>query len=426
VSEAGEPGATGADAQPVENSVLADAEPACPNWTIADVYADPDGDWDNDRATNIAEFDNAQDPCEYWQDARATVASADTISAGGPCPSYSLALILEDPSGDWDRDRVSNVDEFYNQADPCVFDAEAAQAAVASGAQPATGPCPEYSLALVLEDATGDWDGDRVTNADEFYNQGDPCVAELVGGTDDPVAPVAQGPCPDYSLALVLEDPEGDWDGDTVSNADEFYASGDPCEFSAENASTETPEEEALRKLNEALNGGLNAQNNNGGDSPVEVTPELVVTGEDGSDVDVTVTNNSGTTTDGDSTDTDTTVTDDDAIDDGDSGPQVTVEVDDGNTTESGQTSDGAAGDTSTGDDTTTDDTGSTDTNTDTGSTDTDTGSTGSTSSDSDSTDRWRSLDQDQCRWQHHHRGRNPGRSRRCRDRGLRYHRDRR
>ena len=287
------------------------AAPNCPVYSVADVYANPTGDWDNDQASNIDEFDTDNNPCEFDEDAIASIASADTISATGPCPSYSQTAVLDDPTGDWDRDRATNVDEFYSNSNPCVFNASAAENAAPTST--VTGPCPSFSFEDVLDDADGDWDNDRVSNVDELYNNSDPCLSDQLD-VDATLIPTATGPCPTYSLPLVLEDPTGDWDGDTASNVEEFYNSGNPCVYDADKASTETAEEEALRKLNEALNGGVNAQQ--GTDDPVEVTPELVVTGEDGSDVDVIV-DNTGSDVDRDTTG-DVDVSD---------GPQVTVEV---------------------------------------------------------------------------------------------------
>ena len=283
-----------ADSEAQESDVeqAADAAPivpSCPAYTVNDVYADPTGDWDNDRASNLDEFNSNEDPCEFDEDATPSLATTDTVTVEGPCPAYSIEQVLEDPTGDWDRDRATNVDEFFNNGDPCQFDVDASEDVELLAT--AGGPCPAYSLSLVLEDPTGDWDRDQVSNVDEFYNQADPCVADAsTGDLSTAAIPVAAGPCPVYSVDLVNADPMGDWDGDTATNSDEFYNSGDPCSYDADKASTETAEEEALRKLNEALNSGINAEqaNDSGSGEPVvEVDPELVVTGEDGSDIDV-------------------------------------------------------------------------------------------------------------------------------------------
>ncbi|MGZ0230558.1 MAG: hypothetical protein ACKVKO_11485, partial [Acidimicrobiales bacterium] len=153
--------------------------------------------------------------------ASATLATADSVVASGPCPSYSLTEVLADSSGDWDSDRLSNADEFYGLTDPCTFDAQTGQNASAGLAQ-AGGPCPSYSLIDVLDDPNGDWDGDRATNVTEFYDLGDPCIYEAAIDGEDAGEPAATGPCPSYSLTEVLADPTGDWDGDTATNADEF------------------------------------------------------------------------------------------------------------------------------------------------------------------------------------------------------------
>ena len=273
--------------------------PDCPVYSVADVEADPLGDWDSDRQTNLDELYNNSNPCIADADATPTTGDSEFVTAQGPCPSYSLDAVLADPDGDWDGDQATNVDEFYANDNPCEFDGDASPTLVSDRNLPVGGPCPDFSFDDVMADPAGDWDGDQITNSDEFYNNSRPCTFDDTTSGNTPQIGSATGPCPEFTLDDVLNDQTGDWDGDTATNIDEFYNNANPCEFDADSAEApETAEEEALRLLNEALNGS-NTDVSTGDDVTVE--PELVVTPEDGSDVDVVVDNENGVDDDDDS-----------------------------------------------------------------------------------------------------------------------------
>ena len=198
--------------------------------------------------------------------------------------------MLEDPTGDWDRDRATNVDEFFNNGDPCQFDVDASEDVEFA--------CHRWRslpgvLALPSCSKTRPVTGTATKSQTSMSSTTRPThVSPMPRLATSRLqrSPLQPDRAPSYSVDLVNADPMGDWDGDTATNSDEFYNSGDPCSYDADKASTETAEEEALRKLNEALNSGINAEqaNDSGSGEPVvEVDPELVVTGEDGSDIDV-------------------------------------------------------------------------------------------------------------------------------------------
>jgi len=192
----------------------------------------------------------------------ATVAVVAVPAIEEPCSAGVADQLFEDPLGDWDTDGVSNVFEAYWGADPCdagdvpvrwsapaaelqvvpeavVVRQEPEVAAQVEVVEPETVVvedaevvvCPGFSFDDVLADPDGDWDGDRRTNVDEFYGNADPCVAaaEINGAVAVSVPKVTGDVCPAYSLGDVLADPDGDWDGDRRTNADEFYGLSDPC-----------------------------------------------------------------------------------------------------------------------------------------------------------------------------------------------------
>jgi len=43
--------------------------------------------------------------------------------ASNPCPTYSVADVAADPFGDWDRDKATNQEEFDRNRSPCVVNA---------------------------------------------------------------------------------------------------------------------------------------------------------------------------------------------------------------------------------------------------------------------------------------------------------------
>ena len=195
-------------------------ENPCPNFSAFDVLANPNADWDGDLAPNSAEFYNNQNPCVFDDTMNDAIrALQPQASQGSPCPAYSAEDVLADQAGDWDRDRASNAVEFFNNADPCVFDADGeamAREFATTAADSATTPCPNFSVADVNEDPTGDWDQDRSTNSFEFYNDLNPCEyqAPVEDAGDFTPGPGPGSPCPDFSVGDVFDDPDGDWDGD--------------------------------------------------------------------------------------------------------------------------------------------------------------------------------------------------------------------
>ena len=221
-----------------DDAVVEDLNP-CPAYGIDSVFADPDGDWDADRVSNLVEFDNRLDPCTFDASAASQVADvAPTASASdsGVCPSFSIDDVYADADGDWDGDRASNLNEFFNNSDPCLFDAKATTLIAQSGGDlttPLADQCLSYGIDEVLADADGDWDGDRISNATEFYNSLNPCDYDILDTFQAAALPAATGvtPCPSYSVTDVYDDPSGDWDLDGQTNIAEFDSTSNPCDF---------------------------------------------------------------------------------------------------------------------------------------------------------------------------------------------------
>ena len=149
----------------------------CPNWSIDDVLADLDGDWDGDRVDNGDEVfvSNGLNPCVYdsadfcvtnptycydvlWSDVEYylvyNVTSARTCVGG----YWSWASVNANPHGDWDHDDVSNLREANNGANPCVA------------------PCPTAYHIDVALNPWGDWDYDGRSNQLEVTQRTNPCV----------------------------------------------------------------------------------------------------------------------------------------------------------------------------------------------------------------------------------------------------------
>ena len=75
---------------------------------------------DEDLTTAGEDFTAAEDAAEN------DAAENDVVENLNPCPAYGIDSVFADPDGDWDADRVSNLVEFDNLLDPCTFDASAA------------------------------------------------------------------------------------------------------------------------------------------------------------------------------------------------------------------------------------------------------------------------------------------------------------
>ena len=41
---------------------------------------------------------------------------ATTVTLPNPCPEYATADVIDNPTGDWDRDGTSNLEEFFELA----------------------------------------------------------------------------------------------------------------------------------------------------------------------------------------------------------------------------------------------------------------------------------------------------------------------
>ena len=175
----------------------------CPAYSVQDIFSDPSGDWDGDGISNIIEFDNLLDPCTYDGNVPSTLESASIPStvntdSENVCPAFSVADVQADPNGDWDNDGASNLDEFYNRFDPCEYDADATQSA-GVGAAPIgadTTPCPTYGVQDVFADPGGDWDQDRISNLAEFNSQLDPCAFDIPEPTPTPTPTTATATVP--------------------------------------------------------------------------------------------------------------------------------------------------------------------------------------------------------------------------------------
>lgn len=140
--------------------------------------------------------------------------------SGTPCPHYSIQDVFDDPSGNWDGDQVRNADELYNGLNPCIVDT--GNYCAGGGNALCYYPTHTYThtgyptacQAQVNAYPNGDYDGDLVTNAEEVRNGANPCAH----------------PCPNPSNADLALNPNGNWDSDGVSNAVEVNQGTNPCD----------------------------------------------------------------------------------------------------------------------------------------------------------------------------------------------------
>lgn len=190
---------------------------------------------------------------------------ADAQTTAAPCPSYSIQDVFDDPSTDWDKDRVNNKDELYNGLNPCLYDTDDFCGTGgnvlcrygAYGTNVPTSLCysTSWSWADVNANRYGDWDKDGITNDAEARNGLNPCVhsCKNVTRTDVNLNPngswdrdgvsnrteVQQGtnpcngydfnPCPTWSTYHIDYMPTSDWDNDGITNADEIRRGFSPC-----------------------------------------------------------------------------------------------------------------------------------------------------------------------------------------------------
>ncbi len=150
----------------------------------------------------------------------AIISSAPAADAAGPCPQYSIDQVLADPEGDWDRDRIGNRDEIYKTgSNPCARDSaiHCNNGSIYCRAPypPTKTQCRIHSIVwpAIQANPNGDWDGDGISNTVEYRSGANPCSA----------------PCPRPLTVDVLLNPNADWDDDGLSNGRELLLGTNPC-----------------------------------------------------------------------------------------------------------------------------------------------------------------------------------------------------
>lgn len=189
----------------------ADAYNPCPNYSIQDVFDDPNGNWDGDLVNNSDELLNGLNPCHL--DTQNFCGGGGNVLCHYPPTTYvyygytythhdpCAKAIADSPNGDYDGDGVSNSIEVANGANAC------------------SKPCPHPTTADLAVDPNGDWDGDGFTNAIEV-NQG-----------TNPCSHYYYNPCPSYTYHQVNTMPNHDWDNDGIKNAEEVRLGYNPCQY---------------------------------------------------------------------------------------------------------------------------------------------------------------------------------------------------
>lgn len=176
----------------------------CPNFSIQNVFDDPNSDWDGDRVTNLVELNNGMKPCQADGDQFCLVAPSLCLKVYTPAFScattpWTWAAVNAAPNADWDNDGVSNIVEARNGANPCVH------------------PCPNPTQIDLILNPHGSWDNDGISNNVEVSLGQNPCSATVYQ------------PCPNWTTADISAQPNADWDRDGVSNRDEYYWGTNPC-----------------------------------------------------------------------------------------------------------------------------------------------------------------------------------------------------
>lgn len=202
----------------------ADASSPCPNYSVQDVFADPNGNWDGDLVNNSDELLNGLNPCHL--DTQAFCGSGGNALCNYPTHVYygyvytttshhvdpCAHALRTNPNGDYDGDGISNSVEVANGANACRK------------------PCPHPTRADLAVDPNGDWDHDSYTNAVEV-NQG-----------TNPCSHLVFNPCPGYTYHHVNSMPNHDWDGDGITNAEEIRLGYSPCHINTRPAPSPTPQ----------------------------------------------------------------------------------------------------------------------------------------------------------------------------------------
>ncbi|MGZ0230557.1 MAG: hypothetical protein ACKVKO_11480, partial [Acidimicrobiales bacterium] len=135
------------------------------------------------------------------------VEAAKIVDVGpvAACPAYSVESVFSAPNQDWDRDGLSNVNELYNQLDPCTANEAPALPKIQPLATGQADVSPAQAAAVESGEASGE-------------------VPPTNGTVETPQRTVPPTPeCPVFTVDDVLANPNGDWDDDRASNLDEFY-----------------------------------------------------------------------------------------------------------------------------------------------------------------------------------------------------------
>ena len=215
------------------NSSDSDGDGMPDEWEVSNnlnpIVNDASGDTDGDGLTNLQEFQNNTNPnnpdtdgdgltdyeevITYNTDPNSSDSDADGMLDDWEV-SNNLNPIVDDASGDLDGDGLTNLQEFQNNTDPNSSDSDAD--GMLDGWEVSN------NLNPIVDDASGDLDGDGLTNLQEFQNNTDPNNPDSDGdGMPD-------GWEVSNNLNPIVDDASDDPDGDGLTNLQEFQNGSDP------------------------------------------------------------------------------------------------------------------------------------------------------------------------------------------------------
>jgi hypothetical protein len=201
---------------------------------VGSTIDDGETDADTDGLSNINEYLSSTDPCNIDTDGD-LMDDAWEVSYSATC---DINPLINDASDDPDSDGYDNLTEYTNTTDPCTFTVLDLDGDSMPDAWEDLQPCVGSSV----DDADLDPDLDGISNINEYLSGTNPCNDDSDGDgmSDGWELAYFEGGC---LVDPLTPDADGDLDGDSLSNFEEYGYQTNPCDSDSDSDGLNDSEE---------------------------------------------------------------------------------------------------------------------------------------------------------------------------------------
>ena len=192
------------------------------DWETYHEVDDPNADMDNDKVTNLQEYQINSDPN-----------SNNDGDVDGMADDWETYHDVDDPNADADNDNITNLEEFNIGTHPKLNDTDNDKVNDNEDPNPldnndgdVDGMADDWETYHEVDDPNADMDNDKVTNLQEYQINSDP-NSNNDGDVD--------GMADDWETYHGVEDPNSDPDNDNLTNLEEFQIGAHPRRSDTDN-----------------------------------------------------------------------------------------------------------------------------------------------------------------------------------------------